>query len=156
LRAMRPARDVAPDAAIAEPETELEELLAGIWRDLLGRERIGVDDNLFDLGAHSLLALQFTARVHEALELDVPLHLLFDSPTVRRRGLVTQTILIEQIAGRGDGEAELRVLGDALPGRRAGGAGLPIAEEAAPPQAAAAGRRESAHSPLPPIRPLAR
>ncbi len=108
LRGRRPARELAPAAAPAEPETELEELVAGIWQDLLGRQPIGVDANLFDLGAHSFLALQFTARVHEALDLEVPIHLLFESSTVRQLGAAIQDILLEQIESLSDEEAELQ------------------------------------------------
>jgi acyl carrier protein len=99
-------------APTAEPsgdlKTELEELLAGIWQDLLGRGPIGLDDNLFDLGAHSLLAIQFTARVYDALDLEIPLRLLFESPTVRRLGVAIQELLIEQIDSLTDEEAELQ------------------------------------------------
>jgi acyl carrier protein len=115
LRALRPARELAPmapTAPTAEPEgdlkTELEELLAGIWQDLLGRGPIGLDDNLFDAGAHSLLAIQFTARVYDALDLEIPLRLLFESPTVRRLGVAIQELLIEQIDSLTDEEAELQ------------------------------------------------
>ncbi|HZF09926.1 MAG TPA: amino acid adenylation domain-containing protein, partial [Thermoanaerobaculia bacterium] len=115
LRALRPARELAPTAPMAptaEPsgdlKTELEELLAGIWQDLLRRGPIGLDDNLFDAGAHSLLAIQFTARVYDALDLEIPLRLLFESPTVRRLGVAIQELLIEQIDSLTDEEAELQ------------------------------------------------
>jgi amino acid adenylation domain-containing protein len=108
LRARLPADELAP---AAEPggdlETEIEELLAGIWQDLLRRGPIGRDDNLFDVGAHSILAIQFTSRVYDALGLEIPLRLLFESPTVRRLGVAIQELLIEQIASLTDEEAEL-------------------------------------------------
>jgi amino acid adenylation domain-containing protein len=108
LRARLPADELAP---AAEPggdlETEIEELVAGIWQDLLRRGPIGRDDNLFDVGAHSILAIEFTSRVYDALGLEIPLRLLFESPTVRRIGAAIQELLIEQIAGLTDEEAEL-------------------------------------------------
>ncbi|HEV3458220.1 MAG TPA: amino acid adenylation domain-containing protein, partial [Thermoanaerobaculia bacterium] len=115
LRALRPERELAP-AAPAAPAggpggglvTELEELITGIWQDILRRGPIGLDDNLFDAGAHSLLAIQFTARVYEALALEIPLRLLFEAPTVRRLGVAIQAILIEQVAGLTDAEAEVQ------------------------------------------------
>ncbi|HKV09544.1 MAG TPA: phosphopantetheine-binding protein, partial [Thermoanaerobaculia bacterium] len=98
-------------APAAEPggdlETELEELVAGIWQDLLRRGPIGRDDNLFDVGAHSILAIEFASRVYDALGLEVPLRLLFESPTVRRLGAAIQELLIEQIDSLTDEEAEL-------------------------------------------------
>ncbi len=111
LRALRPAGELAPAAepgGVGDLRTELEELLAGIWQDLLRRGPIGLDDNLFDAGAHSLLAIQFTSRVYDSLGLEIPLRLLFDSPTVRRLGVAIQKILIEQIASLTDEEAELQ------------------------------------------------
>ena len=108
LRARLPAGELAP---AAEPdgdlETELEELVAGIWQDLLRRGPIGRDDNLFDLGVHSLLAIEFTSRVYDALGVEVPLRLLFESPTVRRLGAAIQELLIEQLDSLTDEEAEL-------------------------------------------------
>jgi amino acid adenylation domain-containing protein len=64
------------------PRTPLEEELCGIWSKVLGLERIGVNDNFFALGGHSLLAVQVMSRVQEALQIEVPLRLLFEFPTV--------------------------------------------------------------------------
>ncbi len=54
-------------AAYEAPRTELERVIAGVWRELLGVERIGLHDNLFDLGAHSLLIVRAHSRLREAL-----------------------------------------------------------------------------------------
>ncbi len=64
------------------PNTYVEELVAGIWTEVLGLERIGVEENFFDLGGHSLLATQVVSRVRRVLNLDIPLRLLFESPTI--------------------------------------------------------------------------
>lgn len=69
-------------AVVASPRTPIEELLTGIWSRVLKIERIGVYDNFFDLGGHSLLATQVISRVREALNLEVPLPVLFEAPTV--------------------------------------------------------------------------
>ncbi len=68
--------------ADAAPRTPLEERLAGIWRDLLGVERIGRGDGFFELGGHSLLAARMTSRLHAELGVDLPLAGLFASPTL--------------------------------------------------------------------------
>jgi acyl-coenzyme A synthetase/AMP-(fatty) acid ligase/acyl carrier protein len=108
LRARLPAGEPAPAAEPdGELETEIEELVAGIWQDLLKRGTIGRDDNLFDVGVHSILAIQFTSRVYDALGLEIPLRLLFESPTVRRLGAAIQELLIEQIDSLTEEEAEL-------------------------------------------------
>ncbi|MDY7077386.1 MAG: amino acid adenylation domain-containing protein [Chloroflexota bacterium] len=79
----------APDGARPEleavyvaPRTPMEELLANIWAQVLGIERVGVYDNFFELGGHSLLATQLISRLHEAFRVELPLRDLFESPTV--------------------------------------------------------------------------
>jgi acyl carrier protein len=64
------------------PRTALENVVAGIWADVLGLERIGIDDNFFDLGGHSMLATKVTFKLREALLIELPLRSLFESPTV--------------------------------------------------------------------------
>lgn len=64
------------------PRTPEEELVAGIWCDVLHAEKVGIHANFFDLGGHSLLATQIVSRVKDAFETDIPLRTLFESPTV--------------------------------------------------------------------------
>ncbi|CAG0930618.1 mycobactin peptide synthetase MbtE [Thermoflexales bacterium] len=62
--------------------TPIEELLVGIWREVLKCERIGVNDNFFELGGHSLSAAQVMSRIRELFKSDLPLRCIFESPTV--------------------------------------------------------------------------
>ena len=64
------------------PRTPLEQVLAGIFSQILSRERVSADDSFFDLGGHSLLATQILSRVREAFQLELPLRKLFRAPTV--------------------------------------------------------------------------
>jgi len=84
-KALPPPDDarVAAGAEYVEPAGELERRIAGIWRDALSLERVGVDDNFFDLGGHSLLVAQIHGRLETALGRTFPLMLLFTQPTVR-------------------------------------------------------------------------
>src|SRR6266700_5560518 len=71
---------------IVAPRTSSEQTIAEIWAEVLRREKsqISVDDNFFDLGGHSLLATQVISRVRRALNVELPLRTLFESPTVAR------------------------------------------------------------------------
>ena len=64
------------------PNTPTQELVAGIWMQILGLRQVGIDENFFELGGHSLLATQVTSRVREAFEVELPLRILFEGPTV--------------------------------------------------------------------------
>jgi alpha-ketoglutarate-dependent taurine dioxygenase/acyl carrier protein len=66
----------------ASPRTPIEEVLAGIWAQVLGCEPVDIHDNFFDLGGHSLLATQVISRVRSAFQVELPLRCLFESPTV--------------------------------------------------------------------------
>ncbi|HEV2735391.1 MAG TPA: amino acid adenylation domain-containing protein, partial [Longimicrobiaceae bacterium] len=76
----------APEAAAAHvaPRTPTEALLAGIWADVLGTERVGATDDFFELGGHSLLAGRLAARVRALLGVDLPVRAVFDAPTLER------------------------------------------------------------------------
>jgi amino acid adenylation domain-containing protein len=83
-----------------EPRTAVEELVAGIWAEVLGVEQVGRNDNFFDLGGHSLLATQVMSRVRERLGVEVGLRRLFEEPTLE--GLAA-TIEAALRASEGDG-----------------------------------------------------
>ncbi|MEV0299404.1 non-ribosomal peptide synthase/polyketide synthase, partial [Nocardia sp. NPDC050710] len=82
--------------AFRAPSTPIEEIVAQVFADVLGVERVGADDDFFALGGNSLLATQVAARIGAALDARVPVRVLFEAPSV-----AGAAILVEQHAGTG-------------------------------------------------------
>jgi acyl carrier protein len=64
------------------PRSPVEKELANIWSNLLKVKAVGVNDNFFELGGHSLLATQLVSRMRKEFEMEIPLRILFETPTV--------------------------------------------------------------------------
>ncbi|WP_458391237.1 non-ribosomal peptide synthase/polyketide synthase [Sinorhizobium medicae] len=88
-----PDDDAYARRAYEAPQGEIETLLAGIWAELLGVERVGRHDNFFELGGHSLLAVRVLVRLTEALAVELPLAMLFAKPTLADLALSVGEVL---------------------------------------------------------------
>ncbi|MET0398427.1 MAG: amino acid adenylation domain-containing protein [Longimicrobiaceae bacterium] len=77
-----PAPELPAEAEYVAPRGVVEETLCAIWAEVLGLERVGVEDNFFRVGGHSLLAMQVASRAQEAFGVPVSLRDLFETPTV--------------------------------------------------------------------------
>ncbi|MGR8966398.1 amino acid adenylation domain-containing protein [Rhizobium leguminosarum] len=91
-----PDDDAYARRAYEAPQGEIETLLAGIWAELLGVERVGRHDNFFELGGHSLLAVRLLVRLTEALGVELPLAILFAKPTLAELARESSISLITQ------------------------------------------------------------
>jgi acyl carrier protein len=101
--APRPVATERTDAAPYDaPGSEGERALAAIWAELLGVERIGLDDDFFALGGHSLLATRVLARVEHTLGVRLTLRDVFDAPTIR---LLAAKVAAARTTAPGGGEA---------------------------------------------------
>jgi len=92
-----------------QPSTQTEENLLVMVRDLLGNQTIGIDDNFFLAGGHSLLGMQLVMRLRQSFDIDLTLQQLFKAPTVRRLAVVLETLLVEAIDAMSDEETEARL-----------------------------------------------
>jgi acyl carrier protein len=97
------------------PETDIERILVGLWSETVGVERIGVEDDFFDLGGNSLFAVQLVARISHRFSIDVSAALLFDSRDVRTLAAAIETALVEKLSALSEDEARqaLEALGTA-------------------------------------------
>jgi bacitracin synthase 3 len=77
------ASRMASGASYQPPRNEREQKLVQIWQSVLKVQQIGIDDNFFHLGGHSLRATQVVSRIHKELSVSVPLKDMFASPTIR-------------------------------------------------------------------------
>lgn len=84
------------EATFVAPRTAIEEVLAQIWAEVLGLERVGIYDNFFDLGGHSLLLTQVTSRLQNAFGVELSLRQLFETPTIANLAVVIAQKQVEQ------------------------------------------------------------
>ncbi|MET0396513.1 MAG: amino acid adenylation domain-containing protein [Longimicrobiaceae bacterium] len=87
------------------PTTEAEEILVGVWQELLGIGEIGVHDDFFHLGGHSLLATQLISRVRDTFQVELPLRAIFEAPTIARLAEVIEEAIILELEQMSDEEA---------------------------------------------------
>ena len=106
---IRRAGQPAAAGSFAAPRSMLEQVVAGVFAELLGRERVGVNDDFFTLGGHSLLATRAVYRLGQRLRLNIPLRPVFECPTPEG--------LAARIAAEAEGPdaARVRRLADSAP-----------------------------------------
>ncbi|GAB2814870.1 hypothetical protein GCM10027073_53420 [Streptomyces chlorus] len=93
-------------AGVAGPRTESERALAGIWREVLGAEEVGVHDQFFEIGGNSLRAIQILSRIRSQLGVALDLEVLFSQPTIAELATALQ-----HVEGRADGDEAIVSLG---------------------------------------------
>ncbi|WP_435404969.1 amino acid adenylation domain-containing protein [Mycolicibacterium chitae] len=81
-----PAPDYVDTTTYRAPTTPTEEILAGIYAQILGLDRVGIDDSFFDLGGDSLSAMRAIAKINTHLDIDLAVRTLFDAPAIRLLG----------------------------------------------------------------------
>jgi amino acid adenylation domain-containing protein len=100
----RAALPAAP-AEVADrpaPAGEAEELVAAVWAEVLGRDRIWADDDFFALGGHSFAATRVVGRLRETLRVAVPVRLLFDRPVLAGFAAALESLLLDELVNQGN------------------------------------------------------
>src|SRR5437660_8427379 len=101
------SQGAAPEADAGRPFTETEAPLAGIWTELLKVPHVGVEDDFFDLGGQSLVAIKAVSRIREVFGVDLPVRHFFEHPTVA--GLAE---VIDGLSWVGNAQAATRDVGE--------------------------------------------
>jgi acyl transferase domain-containing protein/acyl carrier protein len=109
-RAIAPPRDAGTKFARPElstsylaPRDDIERTLVGYWQELLGVDKVGVEDSFFDLGGHSLIAVRLFAKIKSAYRVEYPISVLFEAPTIARCAALIKSAVGD--AGRAAPEA---------------------------------------------------
>ena len=100
------ANSLSRQTAYVAPRTPVEEFIAGLWAEVLNLPAVGIHDNFFHLGGHSLLGTQLIARMRQMFRIQLPLRSLFDAPTVA--GLAEALCQYESTPGQVAAIARLR------------------------------------------------
>ncbi len=98
------AAEVSWSGKVQEPKTPTEKALAAIVGELLGLQRVGIGDNFFLLGGHSLLGAQLVARVRDAFGVELSLLAVFDAPTIEQLAAAIEALIFEQLESLSEDE----------------------------------------------------
>jgi amino acid adenylation domain-containing protein len=115
-----PGPDRTPDETFVAPRTGTERQIAAVWQDVLQVEQVGLNDNFFDRGGHSLLIVQLRSRLSDALKREITVVDLFRFPTVaslaRHLAASTDGHVVEVAAARGRAQRQRSVIRRPRPG----------------------------------------
>jgi amino acid adenylation domain-containing protein len=114
-----PAPEYGAEESYVAPRTPVEEVLAGVWAEVLGTARVGVEESFFELGGHSLLATRVVSRIRAVFGVELPLRALFEGPTVAELA-----VRVEEMR-----RADLPALPPVVPTERTGALPLSFAQE---------------------------
>ncbi len=87
-------------AAYVAPRDATEEIIAGLWTEILAVTSPGINDNFFDLGGHSLKATQLLSRIRQTFQVDLPLRSLFEAPTIAGMATIVRAAVSGQDLGQ--------------------------------------------------------
>jgi acyl carrier protein len=92
--------------AYVAPSNEIESKIADCYQELLGIEQVGIHDNFFDLGGHSLIGTQLISQLRKDFQVELSMRVLFEAPTVVELALVVEDILLDELEELTEDEAK--------------------------------------------------
>jgi hypothetical protein len=95
-----------PEEGYVGPRNATEETLCRLWQEVLRREHVGIHDNFFKIGGHSLMAARVATRMRESFKVDIPLRRMFEVPTIAQLAEVIDQAM--QTAGVNGAQSHLR------------------------------------------------
>jgi len=105
-RGALPAPEPASEGRYVAPRTPTEEVLAEIWAEVLRLERVGVEDNFFALGGHSLLLMRLLAHIQATFDLEISIRAVFSLPTLEAMAGEIERRIYEDVDTMSDDQAE--------------------------------------------------
>jgi acyl carrier protein len=100
------SENTLPEDVYEAPQSEVQEHLADIVARLLGVDRVGIDDNFFTRGGHSLLGAQLIANITDVFGVELSLLTVFDDPTVRGISAAIEQSILEKLENMSEDEAQ--------------------------------------------------
>ena len=97
--------NILRDTPLVAPRTLLEKALADIVKKLIGLDQVSIEDNFFDLGGHSLMAAQLIAKVRNRFGVELPLQMVFESPTIAQLSTAIQKLIISALESMSEEDA---------------------------------------------------
>jgi FkbH-like protein len=97
---MQMTSDRRPDSPCVHPTDKLESVLSGVWKRILRLNALGIDDDVLELGASSIDIVQVSSELYRLLEVEVPVTILFDAPTVAQQARALRDAGVEMRSGR--------------------------------------------------------
>ncbi len=114
LQSMRKSQPAAArpelETPYVAPERAIERKIADLWSQLLGIEQIGINDNFFQLGGHSLIGTQLILSLREEFQVELPLVTIFEASTVAELALEIELLLLDEVEGMSEEEVERAAL----------------------------------------------
>ncbi len=104
-------RSAEKDSRYVAPETEIEEWLTKFWMQSLGIKQIGITDNFFDLGGHSMPAVQIVSNINQHFQLNFPIASFFEKPDIKSQSRIVEDLILSEIEAMSD-EAVERLSGE--------------------------------------------